>query len=276
MTNLSKIINFEKYPIDNFESPQGVALLRSINERLSNDGVCVLDDFVTEEALTAMVTEAESLVDSAYQGPTEATPYFFNYDIGEGLEEDQSHPVNRKGKRNLKQVATDLIPTDHLLNKLYRSELMLNFIGQVLGAEAYCIEDKYQSLNISIMDEGGCQQWHFDNSPMVITLLLQQPQGGGVFECAPNIRSESNENFDDVRRVLDGESDRVQQIDLKRGCLSLFRGHYSLHRVTEVTGHDQRLQAILGYTMNPDHAGNIESSILHYGPRIATVESTML
>ena len=33
--------------------------------------------------------------------------------------------------------------------------------------------DPYQSLNISVMDEGGCQQWHFDGGNMVTTLLLQ-------------------------------------------------------------------------------------------------------
>jgi hypothetical protein len=124
------------------------------------------------------------------------------------------------------------------------------------------------------MDEGGCQQWHFDGGNMVTTLLLQEPEGGGVFEYAPAIRSESDENFDAVQAILDGRSDRVLRNHLRSGSLSLFRGHYSLHRVTPVEGKRQRLQAILGYSTRPDMIGNRESSILHYGPRVAEIEST--
>ncbi len=109
---------------------------------------------------------------------------------------------------------------------------------------------------------------------MVTTLLLQEPGGGGVFEYAPAIRSESDENFVEVQAVLDGRSDRVLRNHLRAGSLSLFRGHYYLHRVTSVEGKRQRLQAILCYSTRPDMIGNRESSILHYGPRVAEIEAT--
>jgi hypothetical protein len=123
------------------------------------------------------------------------------------------------------------------------------------------------------MNQGGCQQWHFDSGTMVTTLLLQEPEAGGIFEYAPAIRSEADENFDAVQAVLDGNSDRVRQNRLKAGTLSLFRGHYSLHRVTEVEGSRQRIQAILGYSTRPGLIGKKESSILHYGPRVAEIEA---
>jgi len=124
------------------------------------------------------------------------------------------------------------------------------------------------------MNKGGCQQWHFDSGNMVITLLLQEPEAGGVFEYSPGIRSDNDENFETVQAVLDGDLSRVKRNPLKAGTLSLFRGHYSLHRVTEVEGNRQRLQAILGYSTNPGHIGSKESSILHYGPRVAEIESS--
>jgi hypothetical protein len=74
--------------------------------------------------------------------------------------------------------------------------------------------------------------------------------------------------------VLDGRSEGVLHNQLRAGTLSLFRGHYSMHRVTPVTGQRQRLQAILGYSTRPDMIGNRESSILHYGPRVAEIEAT--
>ena len=221
-----------------------------------------------------MATEAQSITHLAYSGPTEVTPYFFNYRLGEGEDLPPDHPLRRKGRRQLAQVATDLIPPESLLSQLHHSQQMLDFLAAVIGAPVYRNLDPYQSLNISVMDEGGCQQWHFDGGNMVTTLLLQEPEGGGVFEYAPAIRSESDENFAEVQAVLDGRSERVLRNHLRAGTLSLFRGHYSMHRVTPVEGKRQRLQAILGYSTRPDMIGNRESSILHYGPRVAEIEAT--
>ena len=219
-----------------------------------------------------MASQAASLNEKAYSGPTSVSPYFFNYDLGKGLDVDDQHPLKRKGKRNLRQVAGDLIPPNHFLSVLFYSELMTEFLGRVLGAKVYRNQDKYQSLNISLQDEGGCQQWHFDTGDMVTTLLLQAPESGGVFEYCPRIRSKEDENFDQVQKVLDGKSTRVKRLNLQAGMLSLFQGHYSIHRVTEVRGATRRIQAILGYTTKPDLVGSIKSSILHYGPRVALRE----
>ena len=150
---------------------------------------------------------------------------------------------------------------------------MLDFLAAVTGQPIYRNQDPYQSLNISVMNAGGCQQWHFDSGNLVTTLLLQEPEAGGIFEYAPAIRSEEDENFDAVQSVLDSNSDRVRQNRLEAGTLSLFRGHYSLHRVTPVEGKRQRIQAILGYSTKPNLYGNRESSILHYGPRVAEIEA---
>jgi hypothetical protein len=108
---------------------------------------------------------------------------------------------------------------------------------------------------------------------MVTTLLLQEPEGGGIFEYAPAIRSDTDEHFNAVQAVLEGRSKQVKQNLLQTGTLSLFRGHYSLHRVTSVEGRRQRLQAILGYSTKPNLFGSKESSVLHYGPRVAEIEN---
>ncbi|HUV22383.1 MAG TPA: hypothetical protein VMZ32_11365 [Gammaproteobacteria bacterium] len=270
----AQIVNTDRYPLDRLESNDGQAWLNQLRASLHQDGSFTLPDFVTAEALQQMAAQARSITHLAYPGPTEVTPYFFNYRLGEGESLPDSHPLRRKGKRRLAQIATDLIPTDSLLSQLHRSGLMIDFLSSVLQQPVYQNRDPYQSLNISVMDEGGCQQWHFDSGNMVTTLLLQEPEGGGVFEYAPAIRSETDENFTAVQAVLDGRSDRVIQNRLRAGTLSLFRGHYSLHRVTPVVGKRQRLQAILGFSTNPAMYGKLESSILHYGPRVAAIEAS--
>ena len=270
----AQIANTALYPLDCLDSTAGQALLNRVRSSLQQDGSCTLPDFVGADILQQMATEARSITHLSYPGPTEVTPYFFNYRLGEGETLPESHPLRRKGKRQLSQVATDLIPTDFMLSLLHRSPLMLEFLSAVLQQPVYQSRDPYQSLNISVMNEGGCQQWHFDGGNMVTTLLLQEPEGGGVFEYAPAIRSDHDENFEAVQAVLDGKSGQVIQNHLRAGTLSLFRGHYSMHRVTEVVGNRQRLQAILGYSTNPAMYGKRESSILHYGPRVADIEAS--
>ena len=146
---------------------------------------------------------------------------------------------------------------------------MTGFLSLVTGVPMYRNTDPHQGLNISIMAEGGCQQWHFDAGDMVTTLLLQEPDAGGLFEYVPGIRSDADENFDAVSRILDGDRTGVHSLSLQAGALNLFRGHYSLHRVTRVEGARTRLQAILGYSDRADLRGSRKSSVLHYGQRVA-------
>ena len=266
------LIDLDRYPLNDLASPAGQQLIDQTRSALEQDGSCSMPGFVLQSAIAEMAAEASTLQHQAYAGPTEVTPYFFNYNLGKGDEIADNHPLNRKGKRNLSQVASDLIPGHHKLSRLYHSSVLTDFLAAILDQAVYRNQDKYQSLNISVMNAGGCQQWHFDSGPMVTTLLLQAPEAGGVFEYVPELRSDENEYFVQVQQVLDGASDRVKQLKLEAGTLSLFRGHYSMHRVTEVAGRRTRIQAILGFSTAPDLQGNLDSSILHYGPRVARIE----
>lgn len=269
---IEEVIDLELYPIHDAAARK--ELIDIVRGELKEDGACTLPGFVTDNALGAMVEQAHGLLPLAYAGPTEATPYFFDYDLGGGGSSiDKNHPLRRTSRRNLSQVAADLIPGQHLLARLHRAELMLDFLSAVEGQPVYRNEDPYQGLNISVMEEGGCQQWHFDGGNMVITLLLQAPIAGGEFEYVPGIRTESKENFDEIRAVMEGDQSRVRRIRPRAGALNLFKGRYSLHRVTEVLGDRRRLQAILGYTTVMGYRGSLKSSILHYGPRVASREA---
>ncbi len=271
-TEIYNLIDLDRYPLDDLAGTAGQQLLDRTRASLDQEGSCSMHGFVHQSAVAEMAAEASTLLNLAYQGPTEVTPYFFNYDLGKGIKIADDHPLKRKGKRNLSQVASDLIPDHHKLSRLYHSSVLTEFLAAVLGEAVYRNQDKYQSLNISVMNAGGCQQWHFDSGPMVTTLLLQAPESGGVFEYVPALRSDESENFEQVQQVLDGASDRVKRLKLEAGTLSLFRGHYSMHRVTEVTGSRTRIQAILGFSTTPGLQGNLDSSILHYGPRVAHIE----
>jgi len=265
---IADAVDLERYPIDDLESPEGRALIARMREELVYPGACCLTNFIGPEALAALRSEAEDLAHLAHGGPREATPYFFNYSIGDGKNYPEDHPTRRTTPRRLAQVAGDLIPEESLLHRLHRSPGLAAFLAKALGEPAlYPLADRQQSLNISVMEEGGCQQWHFDRGKAVITLLAQAPEGGGHFEYIPNIRSNESENYGAVSRVLDGDREHVRTVEIAAGTLMLFRGHYSLHRVTPVEGKRRRLQLILSYADRPDQRGSAESSRLHYGEK---------
>jgi len=265
------LVNLERYPLTDPNSPRYAEEICRIRASLAQDGSTSLPEFLTPQGIELMAFEAEALSPLAYGGPTEVSPYFFNYDIDTA--DDPGHPVRRKGRRALAQVAYDLIPEESALHRLYYWDPLPAFLAAALDLpRLYRTEDRYQALNISVMPPGGCQQWHFDRSAFVTTLLLQAGDEGGHFEYVPGIRDDDDEHYDDVRAVLDGDESRIRRIEIQPGMLNLFKGHYSIHRVTEVTGSRRRLQTILGYSATPGVTGSLKSSVLHYGPRVAIKE----
>jgi hypothetical protein len=112
--------------------------------------------------------------------------------------------------------------------------------------------------------EGNGFPWHFDTNNFTVTLAIQNAAGGGAFEYAPGIRKGS-ENFSEVGRVLDGTSDLIKVLELEPGDLQLFRGRYSLHRVTPLIGTTPRYVAIFSYVEQPDMVGSPERTEQLYG-----------
>lgn len=262
-------VDLERYPITSLESTSGHALISAIRNRMAESCICALPLFLRPEALARMVAEAEVLEPMAYPGPTEASPYFFNYGTAELDALPPDHPRRRKTPRKMRQIAYDLIPPSTAIAQLYHWDELTRFLAAATGIERlYRSADRYQALNISVMDEGGCQQWHFDTNEVNITLLLQAPEAGGEFEYVPLIRSAENENYEAVKRVLDGDRKGVVQLSQEAGMLVLFKGHRSIHRVAPVRGTRRRFQSVLAHNTRPGVVGSLESSILHYGPRV--------
>lgn len=264
------MVDLARYPVTQLEEPKGRLLVAEGRAALAATGAWCLPGFLKREAVLAMAAEAEALVPLAYRGPTEATPYFYDYDAT-GLPD--GHPRRRTTPRRLSQIAYDLIPEQTGIRRLYHWDALPDLLATVLDVpRIYRSADPYQALNIAVMEDGGQQQWHFDTNECVVTLLLQAPEVGGEFEYVPMIRSESNENYEAVGRVLEGARDGVCSIAIEPGMLMLFQGRYSLHRVAPMRGRRRRLQTILGFNRKPDQVGSRVSSILHYGPRVRAAD----
>jgi hypothetical protein len=163
-------------------------------------------------------------------------------------------------------VARDQIPQIFLVNQLFQSRAFQCFIAACFGMErVFEFADPLSGLCLNVLKPGREHPWHFDTNEFTVSLLTQKPEGGGVFEYCPNIRSPDNENLSAVRTVLEGGGDLVRRVLLEPGDLLLFRGRYSLHRVSAVEGETERHTAILAYTREPGVIGSPERTRQLFG-----------
>ena len=115
------------------------------------------------------------------------------------------------------------------------------------------------------MKPKGVLPWHFDSCEFTLSLMIQKPEKGGIFEYCPNIREPGNENFSEVKKILDGERKRVRQLELEPGDLQIFKGRFALHRVTKIEGNRSRYLCIPAYVLDPWRVNTPEHSKAIYG-----------
>ena len=99
-----------------------------------------------------------------------------------------------------------------------------------------------------------------------VTVLVQEADEGGLFEYVPGIRSADDEGFEAISSILDGGRDGVVSLDLRPGDLQIFKGRYSLHRVTRVAASSRpRHAAIFAYTEQANVIGRLERTRQLFG-----------
>ena len=123
-------------------------------------------------------------------------------------------------------------------------------------------------LNICYIgaNEGQELGWHFDNSSFAITLLIQSPIRGGVFEYIPKIRNKRKriENYARLKEVLEG-LEKPKSLEFLPGTLVLFKGENSIHRVTPVIGEVSRILVVLAYNSDPGISLSEKARMTFYG-----------
>ena len=243
--DLVDLVDLDRYPIDRLDSPGGQAFVRDCQRDLAERALCALPDFIRPQWLPCMRDEAAVLIPFGHYRQEEYGPYY------DGCDDDfpPDHPRYTRVVNSYRVVLTDRIPEDSHLSRLYRWQPLTEFVRQV-----YSVPTMYRSscpalsLVYKIAAEGDTDGWHYDDSDGVISLLLQKPDEGGLFEYAPYIRSEEEENYDAVARLFaDPETYGVRQT-IEPGTFVLFNGKLSMHRVTPVSKTRRpRIIALLSY-----------------------------
>jgi hypothetical protein len=254
---LDKIIDLAKYPIasDEFRA--------ACESSLDKDGLLVLPGFIRSRAIASLRGEGEMQRHLAYYTADKHNIYLAPPDS----RYPAYHPRNREVSSSKGCITTDQIPANSALHTLYQSEEFRQFLCTVLNeAELHEYRDALSSINLHYAGESQELGWHFDNSSFAITLMIQAPEDGGVFEYVKDVRDakKGDMNYELSGKVLDGEV-TPKTLTMEAGTLVLFRGHNSLHRVTPVVGARTRMLAVLAYNTEPGISLSESARMTFYG-----------
>jgi len=262
MSKFEELIDLDRYPIQGTTADKIQFFAARCRRNYLQNSVLLLPDFLTRQGLERMAREARAAAPKSFRQVKQHTVYL----SADDLEVSPDHPCRRRLQTTNSTVADCDIPSDAALRLLYDSPALRQFFATVIGKQnLYPYADPISPLNLGVTREGETLAWHFDKSDFAITLLLQQGQAGGEFEYVPRIRTEGEENYPAVARLLDGERTSVLTLNMHPGTLVMFQGRYSIHRVTEVEGNRDRLLAVLSYDERPQQRMSAFTQKTFYG-----------
>ena len=260
--NAQDYVDTQRYPIDQIHSARYKALVSKIQAQLNEVGCAVLSGFIKSERIEQFVHEADQVADKGHRSFNRTNAYFSKDD--ESL--TAQHPIRRFYDRSNAFVPADNFGADSPLRSIYEWSLFMPFIQHVLSEkDFYRYADPLADVIINVVEQGDGFPWHFDTNNYTVTLAIQNGNEGGYFEYSPNLRTPSNENYSGVQAILDGDTTKVHTLELMPGDLQIFKGRYSLHRVSPVVGDKRRYVGIFSFVDQPFMVAKVERAKQLYG-----------
>jgi hypothetical protein len=260
---LKTIVDLENYPIHDLSSKKIKELIKKCKKDLEQFSCSTIPNFILPKSLKVMSLELEKQIDNVFMSKKSINPYLNSKD-DQSLSKD--HPKRTFMKRDNGYLNSDLFEKGSELKFLYEQEELLKFISACLNiSPIYRWADPLACHAYNVMRSKGILPWHFDSCEFTLSIMIQKPDEGGIFEYCPFIRDPGNENFDEVKKVLDGDRTKVRQLKLEPGDLQIFKGRFTLHRVTKVEGKKPRYLCIPAYVLDPWRVNTPEHSEAIYG-----------
>lgn len=241
---IADIVDLERYPIDQPDSPAGRELLASAQDTLARDALFSMPGFVRPDAVAAMASELEALTPVAcrYEADREA------WAGGDPSGVPADHPLFELHKCAYHQVLNYQISNASPLRTLYFWDPLMDFLRKAMGYQSFHrSECPHLALTSKIASEGDTDGWHFDGNDVVFSVLLQAPEAGGQFEYVPHIRIDEGDLEGDYAAVFDGTHGDLRRPAAAPGDFNVFKGNQSIHRVSPVQGARQRIIALFSY-----------------------------
>lgn len=254
-------IDTARYPIDH-AGPARDALIAGLRADLETNGCAVLKGFVRASRLPELVAESDRVAAHGHRNFNRTNAYFTQ----DRTDLPTSHPLRRFYDRSNAFVPADNFGADSILRAIYAWPAFAPFVQAALGEERfYPYADPLADVIVNLAEAGNGFPWHFDTNNYTVTLAIQNAESGGDFEYSPHLRTPTDENYTGVEAVLDGDSRLIRTLRLEPGDLQIFKGRYSLHRVTPLGGNCARYVAIFSYVEEPGMVGSPERTRQLYG-----------
>jgi hypothetical protein len=250
-----------RYPIDR-PGPARDALVAQVHADLETHGCAVLKGFVHADRIGELVTECDRVAAHGHRNFNRTNAYFTQ----DTPELPAEHPLRRFYDRSNAFVPADNFGPDSILRTIYEWPAFAPFVQAALGeANFHRYGDPLADVIVNLAEAGNGFPWHFDTNNYTVTLAIQNAESGGEFEYSPYLRTAIDENYGGVQAVLDGDPRLVHTLRLQPGDLQIFKGRYSLHRVTPLAGARPRYVAIFSYAEQPGMVGSPERTRQLYG-----------
>jgi hypothetical protein len=254
-------IDTQRYQIDQAGDARN-ALIAGLRSDLDTNGCAVLKGFIRADRLPELVAESDRVADHGHRNFNRTNAYFTQ----DHPDLPQSHPLRRFYDRSNAFVPADNFGADSILRAIYEWPEFAPFIQEALGVQHfYPYADPLADVIVNLAEAGNGFPWHFDTNNYTVTLAIQNAESGGDFEYSPHLRTPTDENYAGVEAVLDGDSRLFHTLRLEPGDLQIFKGRYSLHRVTPLAGSRARYVAIFSYVEEPGMVGSPERTRQLYG-----------
>jgi hypothetical protein len=241
-------LDLETFPLDQPESDAYLVLVARCKDELASGGMFNLDGFLKPDAAQDEADLHKPAMAKCSFNHAREHNIYFKKEVP-GLSAD--HPALK-----LNTTSNNTLCADQLLGSrveaIYRWAPLIRLLAEVMEKPAlYPMADPLAAFNVMAYQDGQALNWHFDRSEFTVTLLLQAPHEGGVFEYRTDLRTADDPNFDGVAKLLNGEDPEMQQMHVIPGTLNVFRGVNTPHRVTQVQGDRARMISVLTYYERP-------------------------
>ncbi len=254
-------VDSKRYPIGETGTARD-ALVAQLRHELDTFGCAVLKGFVTAGRLGELVAECVRVAVHGHRNFNRTNAYFTH----DRPELPASHPLRRFCDRSNAFVPADNFGAESILRGIYEWPAFAPFIQAALGeARFYRYADPLADVIVNLTESGAGFPWHFDTNNYTVTLAIQNAESGGEFQYSPHLRTPTDENYAGVQAVLDGDPDLIRTLHLEPGDLQIFKGRYSLHRVTPLAGARVRYVAIFSFVEEPGMVGRPERTRQLYG-----------
>jgi hypothetical protein len=242
------LLDLNRYPLDLPGCADYERLVASCRAGLEHEGLFNLEGLVRPQVIRATAVDLAQLAASSSYTHARTHNVYFQRCL-DGLE--SSHPALRTFNTIHHTLCGDQL-RHTFVHSLYEWQPLTEFIARVLDLpRLYLMEDPLARVNVMEYRAGEALNWHFDRAIYTTTLLIQGAEAGGEFQYCSDLRSEGQPNYDEVGRVLNGETNRIRVNPLTAGTLNVFAGKNALHRVSTVKGQRSRLVAVFSYYDRP-------------------------